>query len=719
MSRRFAVLVAAVLTCAAVVPGTAQTSQPAGPAAEDAGGLSGLILPYTPYLFDFAVTSLRSLAAITYDGRRYDPITRSLVVTGLEVGRDKVNFRIGQMRVGADQLILDDVAVDTRPLPLDPTVREVLTTLDRQTVTGNVTVGLVLDAPRADYQVQASARLDGIGAFDLDADLRGFHLLAPLDDIGGGPAAGGDRPEIRGRLASGDLAFVDMGLVPALYDVLGREQGLSPDAAAAAAALIAGAGTAGLVDKLPGGATPQLRQRAQGWSAAVQAFLRAPDRLFVALRPAEPFDLARLTDGAVDARDVEDLAPEIVNGPATRQPLLTSQQLELAPDAPLEDVLALADVLLKGRGTPQDAGRALGLIMPAAMEGNRAAVALLARAIAIDPYVPIAQERLAPTYVALDLALAEGLPGAGESLAAIGRRLSPAEIVGAEDEAVATWRETPVGQRQRAAEIEAFRSRDWATIRRLAYAYYEGSQTPRNIMRAYGWAAIAAAGGDRVAAKLRDELTRAAGSGKLVLPLERARQATDDLWARILGDEGAAAAGENGPAGAAGGDSGPGTGSGTGEGAAASAPSAPPAAPPSAGEPTDNAAGDEAAGDAGAGDAGNDAGSGAAEGPGAAGEDGVAAPPADPAGPAPGAPEAPRARDATPMESGETERKSAMLGAILRQAGRQAHRAGPPALHAVAVRGGSSGRAALSLCAGNGWRGIHRLAACEGRPLAL
>ncbi|MAU98722.1 MAG: hypothetical protein CMP81_23040 [Fulvimarina sp.] len=680
MSRRIAALVAATLICGAAVPGRAQTAQPPSLGNEDAGGLSGLILPYTPTLFDLAVTSLRSLAAITYDGRRYDPITRSLVVTGLEVDRDSVNFRIGQMRIGADQLILDDVALDTRPLPLDPKVREVLTKLDRQTVTGNITIGLVLDAPRADYQVQASARLDGIGAFDLDADLRGFHLLVPLDDVGGGgPAAGGDRPEIRGRLASGDLAFVDMGLVPALYDVLGREQGLSPDAAAGAAALIAGAGTAGLVDRLAGGATPGLRQRAQGWSAAVQAFLRAPDRLFVALRPAEPFDLARLTDGAVDARDVEDLAPEVVAGQVARQPLLTAQQLELAPDAPLEDVLALAEVLLQGRGTPQDAGRALGLIMPAAMENNRAAVALLARAIAIDPYVPIAQERLAPTYVALDLALAEGLPHAGESLAAIGRRLSPAEIVAAEDEAVATWRETPVGRRQRAAEIEAFRSRDWGTIRQLAFAYYEGSQTPRNIMRAYGWAAIAAAGGDRFAAKLRDELTRAAGSGKLVLPLERARQATDDLWARILGDGETSGASEGGQAGADGAGSGAGTGSGSGsgEGAAASAPSAPPAAPLSAGEPTGGeAAGDDETGDTGGDDPDNDAASGPEAGPSAAGADGVAAPPADPAGPAPETPEtqeAPRAKDATPMESGEAERKTAMIGAIPSQAGRESH----------------------------------------------
>ncbi|TFF20438.1 hypothetical protein E3C22_16110 [Jiella endophytica] len=584
MMRRFAARFAAALILAVAMagPAPAQTAAPT-PAkiAEDAGGLSDLVLPYAPYLFDFAVTSLRSVAQITYSGRRYDPITRSLVVSGLQVDRDKVHFRVGQMRIAADQLILDDVAVDTRPLPLDPTVRDVLDKLGRRIVVGNVTIGFTLDAPRADYLVEATARFDGIGAIDLDADLRGFHFLAPLDSIEG-DAAGG-KPEIRGRLRTADFAFTDMGLVPVLYDVLGGQQGLDPQAAKGAAGLIAGAAVAGVFEKLPGGPTPALTQRAGAWSAAVQAFLKAPDRLSVSFRPQEPFDLSRLTDGAVTAEDVEALQPDVAAGQTPRQALLSPQEVQLAPDAPLADVLGLAETLLEGRGTPQNAGRALALIMPAAMDGNRAAVALLARTIATDPYIAIGQDKLVPSYVALDLALAEGLPHAAESLVAVGRRLSPAEIVGAEDEAVATWRQTPVGERQRATEIEAFRSRDWPTIRRLAYAYYEGAEMPRNIMRAYGWASIAAAGGDRTAARLRDELTRAAGSGRLVLPLDQARKATDDLWALILGGDkppsGDKPAGGDAPADAGRGEGAAAPATGSGDPATDGGPVAPQAAP--------------------------------------------------------------------------------------------------------------------------------------------
>ncbi|MBP0617967.1 hypothetical protein [Jiella mangrovi] len=541
MTPRFVATFAATAISVAMATGSAgaQTAESPAPVvvAENAGGLADLVLPYTPYLFDFAVTSLRSIAEITYSDRRYDPITRSLVVTGLAVDRGDVHFRIGQMRIASDQMILDGMAIDTRQLPLDPTVRQVLDKLGRETVTGHLTVDLALDAPRADYVLQATARFDGIGAFDLDADLRGFHILAPLSELETTDRPASNQPEIRGTLASADIAFSDMGLTEALYDVLGREQGLNAQAAKSAAMMISGAALAGMFDNLPGGPTPELQRKARDWSAALQAFLKAPGRLSVALRPQQPFELSRLTDGAIDAKDIADLDPTVVNGSVVKQALLSPTQLSLPADAPLARKLALADTLLNGRGIPQDIGRALDLMMPAAMDGNRAAVALLAHAIAIDPYVSIAQEKLVPTYVSLDLALADGLPFSAESLAAIGRRLSPSEIVGAEDEAVATWRQTPVGQRQRAAEIEAFRTRDWNTIRRLAYAYYEGSEMPRNIMRAYGWSAIAAAGGDRAAAKLRDELTRAAGSGKLVLPLDRARKATDDLWALILGDD--------------------------------------------------------------------------------------------------------------------------------------------------------------------------------------
>jgi len=68
---------------------------------------------------------------------------------------------------------------------------------------------------------------------------------------------------------------------------------------------------------------------------------------------------------------------------------------------------------------------------------------------------------------------------------------------------------------------------------------------PRNVMRAYGWASIAAGGGDAIAAGFRDDLTEAVSSGRLVLPLDKAREATNDLWRVLI-----SAPGEGAPPGA-------------------------------------------------------------------------------------------------------------------------------------------------------------------------
>ncbi|MCQ0987777.1 hypothetical protein [Jiella marina] len=531
----------AVMAAVLVTGAQAQQAEPSrAPMTAQQGGVSELILPYSPYVFDLAVASARSVAEITYRGRRFDPVTRALVVTGLEVRRGPVHFRIGQMRVGAERTILDDVVIDTRRVPLEPEVRQVLQRLDREIVNGDVAIGIDANGPAADYVIQATANLEGIGALDLDADLRGFHILVPIDEFDEGmrdePFARrrGDEPEVVGRIASASLGFTDAGLTSALYEVLGGAQGLSPEAARNTASALAGIAVASIFKDMPGGSTPELNEAARRWSAGIQAFLREPGRIAVSLRPAEPFDIARLTDGIVEAADIVALNPSVVEGVPAGVRLLDPGVLMPKPDAPLSQLLAIADTLIAGRGTPQNVERAVALVMPAAIDGNRAAVGLLAKAIAIDPHVSVPQDRLRAAYVALDLATAEGLPNAAESRLAIGRRLSPSEIVGAEDEAVAIWRKTPIGTQQRQAEVEAFRNRDWKVIRRLAYAYYEGVDMPRNIMRAYGWASIAAAGGDQIAAAFRDELTRAAGSGRLVLPLDRAREATNDLWAIIV-----------------------------------------------------------------------------------------------------------------------------------------------------------------------------------------
>lgn len=500
-------------------------------------GFIAFALPYSPYVFDLVVYAGRSVAEITYGTRRYDPVTRSLVVTDLVIRRDAFQASIGQLRVSGDEAVYENVAVDTRALPLDPTTRAILRKLDREIVTGDVALTGRMDAAAADYDLSASLRIDGAGTFEITADLEGFHILAPLE--GFDDAEAGGSPKLAGQLRSARIAFADAGLASVLYEVFGGQQGMTAEQARGTASMMAGIGVTALFSDLPGGQSPRLQEMARGWSATIQSFLTQPDRLEVSLDPASPLDLARLTQGAIGAEDILALNPTVVAGTSQLIALVDPTTITLAPDGPIEAVLPVAEALIEGRGVPQDIARGVTLLLPAAGSNNRAAIGLLARALALDPGVAIAQEQLRGAYVAMLLAKADRLSVQNASLAALRRRLSPDELAVAEDEALQRWRRTKIGESQRQIEVGAFEAHDWSTIRRLAFAYYEGATMPRNLMRAYGWASIAAAGGDRIAAGLRDNLTAAVSEGRIVLPMERARKATDDLWGLIISDSSA------------------------------------------------------------------------------------------------------------------------------------------------------------------------------------
>lgn len=509
----------------------------AAPASTERTTLAALALPYSPYMFDLAVYAVRNVAEVTYGARRYDPVTRSLIVTGLTVTRGEFAARIGQLRVSSEGAVLDDVAVDTRALPLNPIVRAVLQRLDRQILSGSVSLASTADPATADYAFDAEIRIDGAGTLNVDADIGGFHILMPLSESG--PASD---VEIVGRLRSAEAAFSDAGLVAALYEVMGEREGLDPAQAQASVMMMSGIGITSGLAALPGGDRPALDERAQTITRAVQAFIASPDRLTVSLEPSTPFDLRRLSDG-MDGSEILDLSPTAVAGETPKLALVDPKALEVDTSSPVGTVLPAAKALIEGVGLPQDLTRGVALVLPAATEGNRVAIVLLARAIGLDPGVEIAQDRLRGAYVALLLAKADGLLANDDGLDALRSRLSPEEVVAGEDEALKRWQTTATGSDQHRIEREAFRNRDWRTIRRLAFAYYDGTSMPRNGMRAYGWASIAAAGGDRIAAELRDDLTAAVSEGRLVLPIERARDATTRLWSTIIDESREVAAG--------------------------------------------------------------------------------------------------------------------------------------------------------------------------------
>lgn len=522
---------------------------PAAPAPAPAGAvphvdaapqtLADLLMPYAPYLFDLAVLSGRNFAEVTYASRRYDPVTRDFVATGVAIHRDAFSATIARIRIGGGVQRLEGVAVDTRALPLDPAVRQTLQKLGRETVTGDVSLSSAGgNAAAADYRLDLGLQLDGIADLAVSLDVAGFHILMPLHEAD--PAGGAsDEPVVAGRLQSGRIAYDDKGLLPAVFEVYGAQQGLSGTQFAGMASMLATAGIAGAFGDAAGKVSPALQARAQGWASTLQTFIAHPSHLEVTLAPPEPVELSWLQGEPDVEAAIAALNPQVGLEAAPSVPLVAADSFPAAASG--SEAVAAARQLIEGVGVPQDVARGLELALPEAAKGDNAALRLVSDALSRQPALAVADGAGQRSYVTLLLAHADGVALPEDLLSGLRASIGGEAAAAAEDEALDAWMKTDAGQAHRRQEAEALAARNWSTIGKLAFAYYEGDAVPRNLTRAYGWSLIAAAGGDAAATALRDDLNQAASDGRIDLPVTRARVIANGLWALILKQDAAVA----------------------------------------------------------------------------------------------------------------------------------------------------------------------------------
>ncbi|KAB0682890.1 hypothetical protein F6X38_02075 [Aureimonas leprariae] len=506
--------------------------------AQDAGGavapavaapmpdsLSEAVLPYSPYLFDLAVSSLRTVVAITYDTRAYDPVRRNFVVAGLRLHRGPFDARVAQLRLGPSATLLQGLEVDTRRLPVDPEFRDALRRLDSEVVRGDVYLAADFFA-NADLTVAASLDFDRIGRADLEAELKGFHILAPLGEAAG---IGGDQPEVLGSLGRVRFTYEDAGLAKPLFEAIGREQNMGGEQMQATAAALARPLLAGYVAGLPGGVSPEFVRRADGWGEVAGRFLGDPKRIELLLEPAEPVPLDLLKDGAVDEAVLVRLNPTVATEPIGRTALVDP---DAVPDA--GGSVPLARRLVDGLGVPRDVGRGVALALADTAAGKPGASEIAVDGMIADPAASLTAANAADAYVILTLARTRGRIVPDAVLARATAFLPGQALAEAEAQALAEWRGSEAGRVSEAEETRAIAARDWRALRKLAFDHYDGTRRPLSMVRAFALADVAAAGGDRLAASLRDDLTLAAGDRRLALPLDAARQEAAELWRRVL-----------------------------------------------------------------------------------------------------------------------------------------------------------------------------------------
>lgn len=507
------------------------------------GGIARFLLPYSPVIFDFGVTLARSFVVITYQSRDYDALTRTFVVRGLTLSRGDFSASVERLRVGATTSVYQGVKVDTRRLTLEPELREALKRLGSEIVEGDITLSIDQDAPSASSAIEVSADLQRIGRLHFDAAVDGFHVLMPLDaagtDLDGdgdldalsgtpGDAAPGS-PTIVGRLRSATLAFDDAGLAEAAFAFAKEAQNLSKQEIQGLVAAAIGPVVAGLFQDLPGGASPELQRRSAGWSSELQGFLAEPKHLEIVLRPPVPVQLAELQKGPVTAAMIESLNPTV-----SRAPVDAPVLVDPAAPPPPGDAVPMSRRLVEGRGVPQDIKAGVNLALSDALLGDEAAIDIVVSGIVLDPEAAIGLKDATDPYALILLAKARGVDVPERVLKVFADRLPAETLAAGEEKAQVQWARTDAGKAAAGQLDAALRARDWSAIRKAAFDRYEGDRAPRNLTEAYALADVAAAGGDRIAAGLRDQLRRGNAEERVLLPLDIGKAKADALWRLVL-----------------------------------------------------------------------------------------------------------------------------------------------------------------------------------------
>ncbi|KQT64355.1 MULTISPECIES: hypothetical protein [unclassified Aureimonas] len=517
------------------------------------GGVARLLLPYSPVIFDLGVMLARGVVVLTYKDRSYDALTRTFVVRDLHLSRGAFSASVERMRVGATTSVYQGLKVDTRELTLEPELRDALKRLGSEIVEGDITLSIDQDAPSASSAIEVTADLERIGRLRFSAAIEGFHVLMPLsaagtdidgdgdtDALAGDPSSESppaEGPTLVGRLQGATIAFDDAGLAEAAFAFAKEAENLSRQEIQGLAAAGIGPVVASLFQDLPGGASPELQRRAAGWSSELQAFLADPRHLEIVLRPKTPVPLAELQKGPVTAALIESLDPTVSRRPVDA-PLLVDPAAPAAPG----DGVPMSRRLVEGLGVPQDIKAGVRLALGDALLGDQAAVDVAVRGIVLDPDAAIGLKDATDPYALILLAKARGVDVPERVLKVFADRLPAETLAAGEDKAQSQWARSDAGQAAAERLDAALKGRDWITVRKAAFDHYEGDRVPRNLTEAYALADVAAAGGDRIAATLRDQLRTGNGEERVLFPIDIAKAKADALWRLVLSSATAPAA---------------------------------------------------------------------------------------------------------------------------------------------------------------------------------
>jgi len=509
----------------AATGGAALAQQGDAPEQDVASALSFLQKLSTHY----SLLVLRTFVDVTYDRVAVQPNGTDLTISGVTLYPELPWDPEANCEVTIDRITTDDeISFQTVATALELTGVSVPAACFEREVAGmmssfgydglvadTMSVGISYNLPSSSAQVNIQAAIVDAADVTVDADLNYIWFRFPTQGYS-------DEPQPIIQLGSAEIVVENNGLWEKLEPMLSAQMG---DLNAVPQMI-----EMQMSQMLPmiGGnpLTPEDEAFIANVSEEVGRFLRDKDRIVIS---AAPEGGVWMDEDVFDSPQtmIKALQPKVSAVSMARAAIIPPADLAaaMADGAQLDDAqrLAVGEALLTGVGAPRNVEAGMGLLMPLAQNWNGEAAALLAHAAAADGEAETA-------YRMALIAMGGGdtsVLGVADDME---MSLDMATVLGLQDELFESW----PGENDLGAKAEeAVKAGDVGEIRRIAAMLTTGRGAVRSYQNAMVAATLAAAAGDRSAAKMRDRLNTAFGGSEAWTALVADAEATAlQIWTR-------------------------------------------------------------------------------------------------------------------------------------------------------------------------------------------
>jgi len=509
-----------LLTPAALAAALATASTPAAAQNQtDAAGFFNLVQRLGAH---YAILVARSFVDLTYDQLTVEPGTNHMVISGLKVYPILDWDQDGNCEITIDRVVMGDrysfetvgrasevsgVMVPTACL--DPQMGSMMGSFGYDGLTlDSATIDIEYNLPDSSAELSVNASVADAADISISAQFDYLWFNLPFDGYGD--------PIPVAQLGEAEVTIENKGVWERLEPMVTQQMG-DLNAIPQMAQMVIG-------QALTDGGTRQPSESenafVQNLSAELARFLNEKNRIVVT---AAPEGGVWLDESILDSPQnlIAALQPSVSATPAAFRNIIPPADMAaaLADGANPDDAtrLAIGRALITGVGAPRSLEDGARLLEPLARGWNGEAASLLAEAAA-----DFGEDTLG--YEMALIALAAGDMSALGTADELEGRLDIAQILALQDQVGSNW---PGEADFQAAFGQAVAAGDIGKIRKDANATVVGRGLPRSFEAAYTLATLAAAGGDRSAANLRDRMDRRFG--------------TDPAWVEMAAEAGSVA----------------------------------------------------------------------------------------------------------------------------------------------------------------------------------